>query len=721
MTDHRPVTDQAKPAGSDTTVGADKPNQPNQQGEALAAHPGADASSSLLDGTLDPTYQLMMQASKKASTDGGGKTPSSAANDVLKKNGTLTDLTVNYHETGREPPQSDAVGARTSHDSGEQQRLAYMQTTVQNFLPVLLAADGAKPDAALQSTIAAKQNDIKLEAERGQFGPQTRAAYGQYVDWLEKTALPSTYRDLHIFGLPADEPGDKGAKAPALDLKINRNTVPDDQQLQRLDDAAKWAQRADGRVQVAQDALLKKVDGDFTATVTRMHLPNGWIQDVDKDHNRWRQSVGPLIDGALTVRSNIEILDELSKAGGSNLLASILPPDVGIKRDATGKIAGMHLDLPQGWDLTQPDNKLRSDRLNALLAETNALVAPTIPQLQTIAGHPERALTWGDQPVKGMKGTFDQSGNFLGLIDKNDKPAAGLHTEDVNLVESRFTIEEKDNKIVVHQQVQAQAVPWWGYQNLIGVKDVGKKIDITRTFNPTDSVVVRTDSGYEVKQAQDLAGYKNWQMGKLYGEKALMGALDVGMIASGITETGASLKAARLADVGMTGWDLLSRGAAKGLMTKEGVDISGRMLAGQAGKGMMRMTIGAAGLLNNAGANDTGFGQAVNTARSVYFLADASLGLGTGGVKLAKWALNGGESTLGAGRLGIAGLTAGSNAENFYRATHGVFKASEYGFMPLAAIDLSSVVHKMNNDKNAHVVRAAEIVVSDQPKAEGAN
>jgi hypothetical protein len=744
MTDHRTTADQAKPTGTDTTSGAvgagsDKASKP---GDPPAKSAGVDASDALLDGAVDTSYQKMLAANKAASSDSGGKTQTTAANHDLQQKGVLSHLTVTYHEPGQAAPkdvgrpvkskaltQAAAVAdssTPTTDGAGDLgktpandklQRLAYLQSTVQNFLPIVLAPAKGQPDAALQRSIAQKQDAIKAEAARGEFGPETKAAYGQYVDWLQKTAIPSTVRDLQMFKLPLDERGGKGAKAPPLDLKIDKNDVPDDKQLQRLDDAVKWAQSADGRVQVAQTDLLKKVDTEFTATVTRLNLPNGWIQDIDQDHSRWRRTVGPLIDNALTARSNLEILDELSKAGSTNSLASILPPNMDVQRDASGKIKNVHLDLPRGWDLKQPDNKSKADALSALVAETNALVAPTIPQLQTIASHPERAVNWGDTEVRGMKGKFDSQNNFLGLCGKDDKPVAGEHTADVNLVESRFNIEEKDGKIVVHQHVQAQSVPWWGYQNLIGVENVGNKIDITRTFNPTDNVVVRTDSGYEVKQAQDLASYKNWQMAKHYGEKGLMGVLDVGMVVSGTIEVGAAFKAARLAGVGIAGLDLLGRGTAKGLIASEGLEVSSRALTLQAGKGLMRTTVGMTGLLNNAGARESNFGQTVNTARSIYFLTDATLGLGKLGINSARSVLgSGAEAGAGAGKLTIAGITAGSKTENFYRLTHGAFKLSEYGFMPLAAIDLTKGIQKVNNDKNAHVVRAAEIVASDQGK-----
>jgi hypothetical protein len=520
--------------------------------------------------------------------------------------------------------------------------------------------------------------------------------------------------------LPLDEPGANGIKAPPADLQINKNDVPDDAQLHRLDDAVRWALNGDSRVQIATKDLLKQVDDQYIATVKKLGLPQGWIEDVNRDHDRWRQSAGSLINGALTARSNIELLDEVNKAGGGSKVEDLLPPSMTVQRDPRGKIQNIHLDLPQGWDLTDSGNKQKAEQLFSLVEQTNALVSPTVPQLRTITGHPERALNWGDTEVRGMKGRFDSHDNFLGLADKDSPAKPGEHLADVNLVESRFNVEEKNGKVIVHQHVQAQDVPWWGYQNLIGVKDVGNKLDITRTFNPDDSVVIRTASGYEVKRAQDLSSYKNWQQAKYYGEKGLMGALDVGMIVSGAIEVGAAYKAARVAEVGVAGLDILGRGAAKNVLEREGAAFSGRALTMQAGKGVMRTTVGVAGLLNNAGARESDFGQTVNTARSIYFLADASIGLGQGGVRGVKSLLGRApEAGLGAGKVTLAGLTAGSKTENFYRLTHGVFKVSEYGFMPLVADDLTKGIQRTYNDKNKHVVRAAEIVHNDMPTGDG--
>ncbi|MBS1996557.1 MAG: hypothetical protein JSS86_09615 [Cyanobacteria bacterium SZAS LIN-2] len=707
MTDDRHTSDSARPAGSDKAA------------TSPAGKDGHSITDSLFDGQLEKSYQAMIAAGNGGGTAGGDSARD--ASRQLQHKGVIGKLTVVEHgQPGTGASAAEAAPVRDAtvvSDAGQKERLSYLQATVGNFLPLVMAPDKGPADSALTASIARRQESIRQEAQRGEFGPETKLAYQQYVQWLEKKALPATARDLQYFNLPADDPSGKGPKAPGKELNINTGVIPDDSQLQRIDDAVKWAQAADARVQVAQQEVLKKVDTEFVDTVKRLHLPPGWIEDMERDHNRWRSSVGMLTDRTLTARSNIEILDELRRAGGGDLLSGVLPSTTSVTRDKNGKISAVHLDLPQTWDLTKPENKGRAEQLQALVAETNALLRPVTPQLQDVASHPERALSWGDTEMKGTRGLFSSSGEFLGLIPKDAPVPAGQRAEDVNLLQSRFSIEEKNNKIIVHQEVQAQSVPWWGYQNMIGVSDVGNKIDITRTYYPTDTVVVRTDSGYEVKQARDLGSYKNWQMGKYYGEKALMTALDVGMVVSGTIEVGAAVKAARMSGLGLTGLEVLGRSGAQKAFTAEGLELSSRMLAGQAGKGLLRTTVGGAGLLNNAGSRESSFGQNVNTARSVYFLADASIGLGATGWRATR-SLLGGESAINAGKSSIAGLTAGSRADNFYKLSHGLFKVSEYGFIPLAASDLNHAIGNVQNDRSTHVFRAAEIFMHDQARPE---
>jgi hypothetical protein len=665
------------------------------------------------DDALSNSYNAMMSEFYKAHPPEKKEPPAGLA-------GIVDRSTVSFEK------KVDATALAPSIEPTQAQlNLAYMQKTLTNFLPVVLTSPQAESAAAGAEKLSArpvdarmvleKQHAIEAEASRGEFGPATREAYGQYVDWLEKKAIPEAKRDLKYVGLSENEVVGKEQavrNAPANDLQIDRNRPPDTASLKRLDDAVKWAQRSDERVEVATAAILKKVDGSYIESVNKLGLPHGWLQDIERDHARWRTTVGGLINNALTIRSNLEVMDELNKAGGQMPLSEVLGERNKISRDKDGKIAGIHLDLPQTWDLNEADNKSRAERLARMVRETNALLAPSAAQLSTLGEHPERAINWGDTEVRGMQGRFDAAGNLLGLIKKDEKVGSGEHSADVNLVESRYSTEEKDGKIILHQKVQAQSVPWWGYQNLIGVENVGKPIDITRTFNPGDSVVVRTESGFEVKRADDLASYRNWQMGKHYGGKVLMGALDAGMLVSGTIEVGAAFRAARLAGVGISGVDLLTRGGVKAL-TSEGVEVSARSLTAQAGKGLMRSTVGVTGLLNNAGARENTFGQSVNTARSVYFLADAAVGLGTTGWRAGRSLIGKGESTLAPAAPTLPGLSPGSNADLFYRFNHNLFKASEYGFVPLVGSEFVKSASRLGDNSNRHVIRAAEIVAND--------
>ncbi|MBU6450146.1 MAG: hypothetical protein KGS72_00090 [Cyanobacteria bacterium REEB67] len=692
MTEHRATTDSATP------------------GDASVAGAADDA--------LSNSYNKMMSEFYKTH----------AADKIDTPAGPGLASFVDRMPTSVEKKNEAAAPEHSVEPTQAQLNLAYMQKTLTNFLPVVLASrqsemsapggDKSSAQAVDMGTVIAKQKAIEAEANRGEFGPATKEAYGQYVDWLEKKAIPEAKRDLKYVGLSENEAVGKDSNAsnlpvaPANDLKIDRNHPPDVASLERLDDAVKWTQRSDQRVEAATAAILKKVDGSYVESINKLGLPHGWLQDIERDHARWRTTVGGLINNALTMRSNLEVMDELNKAGGQMPLAAVLGDRNKITRDKDGKIAGIHLDLPRTWDLNEADNKSRAEYLARMVQETNAMLAPSVAQLRTLGEHPERAINWGDTEVRGMQGRFDAAGNFLGLIKKDDKVGSGEHSAAVNLVESRYSTEEKDGKIILHQKVQAQSVPWWGYQNLIGVENVGKPIDITRTFNPGDSVVVRSESGFEVKRADDLSSYRNWQMGKHYGGKVLMGALDAGMLVSGTIEVGAAFRAARMAGVGLSGADLLTRGGVKAL-TSEGVEVSSRMLAGQAGKGLMRSTVGATGLLNNAGARESSFGQSVNTARSVYFLADAAVGLGATGWRAGRSLSGRGESALAPASTALPGLAPGSGADLFYRFNHNLFKASEFGFAPMVGSEFVKSATRLGDNSNRHVIRAAEIVAND--------
>jgi hypothetical protein len=588
--------------------------------------------------------------------------------------------------------------AKPDVNAADRPRLLYLQTTLANFLPVV-DTDlklSKSPDA-----VALQQKQLAAESARHEFGPATKEAYGNYVKWLQDKTLPETRRDLKYVGLPERDSAPGAVSAPAHDLHLDPRKLPGDAELTTLDGAMRWAQQADTRIDVAKREILKQVDENYTSTVNNLGLPHGWLMDIDNDHERWRSTVGPLINNALTARSNIEILDELHQAGSSVSVESLLHKGAGITRDGNGSINGIHLNLPQGWDLTNADNGSRARALAQFVGESGGALAGAMPDLSAVREDVAKSLSWSDTELKDTQGRFDKDGHLLGLIKKGDMVKAGEHAEDINLLKSRYSTEEKDGKIILHQSVQAQSVPWWGYQNLIGVSDVGKPVEITRSLNPGDNVVMRTAGGYEVKQARDLESYRDWHMASYYGEKTLMGALDAGLLIKGGLEAKAAFAAT--GDVGL-------RMAATG-----GVEVTSRQLTLQAARGGLNMTIGALGLINNAGARESSVGQTVNTARSLYFLGGAATSLGSVGMRATRSLMGSAEATpLYSAQLhGLGDAT--SAASRAYNVVNRSFVASEYGFVPLLGADVKNSIARLNNDKNRHVVRAAEIAAESDP------
>ncbi len=126
MTDHRAATDQTSKTPADTTGGAGR--VPLDKGGIAADKTtnatGADASSALLDGTLDPAYVKMMQGNKAAAGDSTNKpantnpadttarATTTAAGDKLQQNGILTNLSVHYHEPGGTSPSDKTPAVR---------------------------------------------------------------------------------------------------------------------------------------------------------------------------------------------------------------------------------------------------------------------------------------------------------------------------------------------------------------------------------------------------------------------------------------------------------------------------------------------------------------------------------------------------------------------------------------------------------------------------------
>lgn len=652
-----------------------------------------------------------VQDSTKAATTG-----SEALLNDLRDKKQAADTT----ETGKDQSSKEQISARDQGDSAKAQleaakaendrlRLNYLQMTLHNLLPAVVAStahaarESANKDktsgfkdepltAAQANDIKVRQAEIKAEIEKGQFGPATRKAYGQYVEWLETNAIPTEIDRLKVFGLPVADADSKN-----LDLKVpfkfnvNTNVPPDDNQMMRLDGAIEWMKRAEARIKPAEAAMLQEVDNQVVKTIRQNGLPKTWLDSMDTDRAAWRESTSKLVNTALSTRTYIELVDELNKSADGIKFGNTAPAGTRIERDEQGNIKRINLNLPESWKVNTPEDQKRVKILDEWILDRKKEVAPVVQQLRINEKHPERAVNWGDTELRGIKGRFDAAGNLVGLASANEKAENGETLKDVNLLQSRFTVEEKNGKIELTQQIQAQSVPWWGYQNLIGVDNVGNELTIKKTYDKDQMVLVRTHDGFEAMKAQDLGSYRGWEMTKHYGEKSLMTALDVGMVVTGTIEVGAAFKAARIAQV------------AGELSLRQGGEL---LLAKQGGKGLLRATVGGAGIFNNAGARESDAGQYVNTARSVYFLTDISASLATGGYRAVKTALGKGGPNI---RPALAGLETGTIVDKLYQGSHTVFKASEIGFAPLVVSDIIKQTKTLKDDKSQHIRRATNI------------
>jgi hypothetical protein len=641
----------------------------------------------------------------KAGQDSAATTGSEALlEDARPRDKSAKSATDAGKDAGKDTVQDPLEAARAEND---RLRLNYLQMTLHNLLPAVVASTaqaqadkGDKTQADKGSALSPeqvkeikqRQVEIKSELDRGEFGPATKRAYGQYVEWLEGNAIPTQIDRLKAYNLPVEDAASKNlALSVPYKFNINTNKPPDDSQMMRLDGAIEWMQRAEARVKPAEAAMLKEVDDQVVKTIRQNGLPRTWLDSMDSDRTAWREATSKLVNTALSTRTYIELIDELNKSADGIKFSNTTPAGSRIERDENGNIKRINLNLPESWKLDTPQDQKKVQILDEWILDRKKEVAPVVQQLRINEKHPERAVNWGDTELRGLQGRFDASGNLVGLAGKDEKAQAGETLKEINLLQSRFSVEEKNGKIELTQQIQAQSVPWWGYQNLIGVDNVGNQLNIKKTFDKDEMVLVRTHDGFEAMKAQDLGSYRGWEMTKHYGEKGLMTALDVGMVVTGTIEVGAAFKAARIAQV------------AGELSLKQGGEF---LLAKQGGKGLLRATVGGAGVFNNAGARESDAGQYVNTARSVYFLTDISASLAAGGWRAVKSAVGKGSPNI---RPALAGLETGTIVDKIYQGSHTVFKASEFGFAPLVVSDIIKQSKNLKDDKSQHIRRATTI------------
>ena len=520
-----------------------------------------------------------------------------------------------------------------------------IEADMQKYLRYFAApplASGQPDEQAI--ALAAKQ----LSDDNGQFGKDARALYAKYIDWLQKADGPELLRQLENKGLPLP-PGvpsvvsdsttasneNKTVTAADLirqkslasdvrfDLKIDPNRVPGADELDKLQRSMAWMTKA-------SDALLtadqKIADGQMVQDLKSLGFSNSFLPPpATEDHHngatsdapddslpRWRQNTELTLDLAHEMRRYSEATLSLRDAGYYDKLHMPLPP--GVTENPPGKL---NYDLPTDPRMDTPDNQARLKAFADWKQQYGNIVDQTLMKVEMSKLNPDQMLMWGDIELQNEVGVF-KNGVFQSLAKRGSyTPKPDETVQDVSLMHNRFDVRsERDpsgkETIVVSQSMQAQDVASWGYQNMVGVKDVGQPYQTEQRFKPEDFVPISTPDGMKLIQARDLADYKFGQKFELYGGKALIGTMDGAMFVSSLIGVGEVAAGARV---------LLAGGELAAKVTAEDLAVKGAELG-------LRLTVAAAGTFNNAGAKDTSWGRTINQLRGYYFMADIALGAG---------------------------------------------------------------------------------------------
>lgn len=658
----------------------------------------------------------------------------------------------------REIEELRRAGAPLTGD--DLKRNQYLQQTLSNLAGLFTDATTARgedetPQAYLKriaDEVSKRRERLELEKEAGVFGPATKAAYESYVNFLQKRAIPEAVREMDSLrlamppgcpiGLPADQyqrsisPELYRALGSNNELSLNMGLdiakLPTEEQLQKLDGAYEWLAKCNESAAEARGQHQERV---LNKLITDMGLPSTWARREGEDPAAWRASAAEMVDLATRTRNYIEAMQSLYKASKDRDFPLELPLGTTIKvkvgdkvhditaRDIsspqaqnwlkTGTIQQVKLDLPT--DLRQ-DNPINDQKINTLrewITRHGDRIDQAVDAL--VKANPETLLMYGDQEVKNGRAILNERRELMGLAPPDYVAKPGETLEPTNLIGHDFEVEDLGNgKFKITQSIQAEKAPWYAYQNFrcLGIEDVGTKRQIPpREVDGEAFIPVRNGDKIEIVQAKNLAQFRSMQELHYKGEKFLSTAVDVAFVASVVATAGGTAGAA-------VGW-----GA---------VQLTARQAAWQIGKLAVRATVAGAGIFNNAGGRELSIGgvnvgEHINTARGLYFLADISHGLASGGWKMfrAAKATEGAAQTL-SGTEVVHTVIHGRAAVNGAEALRGMpfirqldtvanygFKATEFAFAPVIVSELSHQVQRLRELGQRDPGRDAIIQVGD--------
>jgi hypothetical protein len=371
----------------------------------------------------------------------------------------------------------------------------------------------AERTKAIRAEMGQRDAQPKQWLRAPEFGPATQAAYADYIGWIGKKEVPSQLLALQSTGQsvpagnPVEVPIENGQRINlydylnriasgklVADLGVDPIKPPVTETAQRIENALDWTNQARDAV---EQAALKRYDSETTETINRLGFPKGWLYQPGQDRDTWRAAVGQMIDLTTSVGRLANMVDKLK-------LPIDLPPGARVTTGGNG--TNISLDLPQDLRLFDPVNAERVRALKQWQTEVTPKIAAARQALAAVAENPNRAIAWGDTTIPKVKDAdgheipamvsldkngkllgivdptnllLDKNGKLLGLVDSTKPRPVGERFEPANMLVQRFTAttDPQSGEIVVRQNVQAQDVPWWSYQNLIHT-DIGKPADL---------------------------------------------------------------------------------------------------------------------------------------------------------------------------------------------------------------------------------------------------
>ncbi len=566
--------------------------------------------------------------------------------------------------------------------------------------------------------------------------------------------------------------------------KLDTSKVPSDENLDAIDKGLNWLDASNNAYEETTRAHQQKL---LTDMIKEEGLPEGWLLKPGDDKKAWVQSASEMVDLASRTKNYVEAMHSLYKSAPNQDFPFKLPPgttveiDVkGVKTtirageeenykdiiaDKNGTMTKVHFDLPQDLRQEHLSNNPKIERMREWLnSDHTKKVEQALVQYLKYQQRPEAVIMYGDQeipdsPGHDYQGRYNAKGELLGIVDATEyKPKEGERLHNVNLLDYDFTSTKTDDgKILVEQTIQGWDMSKYAYQNIRAFGDkVGQPMPFTKPvppdfeknyesfdikvngetrklwrnktnesdvvelmgdganrqlkevklYNPNDFVVVRNGPHMEIRKASQLDAFRTGQRNSYYFEKGLMVGLDVAMLATAAT--------------GIGGIALGSRAAAAG------VQLTGRQIAWEATKATVRATVAGAGVFNNAGAREQQWGRDLNTARSVYFMADITQGLLRGGVNLMR-AGQAAESMGGAQKLhtiiyGTKGVEGVNGAKAFEglgwikRVDQGaniVFRATEAGYVPIVGHQMYESIKAINEKGARNPLEDAVVQIGD--------